>query len=299
MPKVSVIIPTYNREQYLSDAVKSVLNQTYQDFELIIIDDGSTDKTRRLIENFKNNKIKYYYQNNKGVSSSRNVGIKISRGTFICFLDSDDYWLPKKLERQIKFNKTNHDILIHQTEEIWMRKPKKFNSVAALDKTHASAESSKEKPQFHRVNPLKKHTKYAGMIYERCLPLCLITPSSVMIYRSIFDEVGTFDESLPACEDYDLWLRITYKYPVGLIKQKLIIKQGGHNDQLSRTIPSLDRFRIQAMVKMINSNKLSKRQRMATIKELKKKCAIYSNGCIKRGNIEKGKKFLLIPKQFK
>ena len=273
MPQVSVIIPTYNREALLSDAITSVLKQTYTGFELIIIDDGSNDKTRDVVEAFTDKRLTYYYQDNKGVSAARNWGIHNARSDLICFLDSDDYWLPQKLAVQITFIKQHPSILINQTDEIWIRRGK-------------------------RVNPLKKHTKYAGMIYEKCLPLCLITPSSVMIKRELFNEVGLFDEKLSACEDYDLWLRITYRYSVGLTRKKLIVKRGGHENQLSRTIPSLDRFRIQALLNIVESNALSSTQRTATIKELKKKCTIYGNGCIKRGKSTEGNSYLSLYKKY-
>ena len=120
------------------------------------------------------------------------------------------------------------------------------------------------------------------MIFERSLGLCLISPSAVMIKKPLFDAVGVFDENLPACEDYDLWLRISSRYPVHLIDTPLIIKRGGHQDQLSKA-PGLDRFRIQSLEKIIESGRLTESQYRAAVSTLKAKCTIYAGGCRKRG----------------
>lgn len=255
---VSVIIPTYNRGWIIKDAIESVMAQEFKDFELIVVDDGSTDHTYEILNSYQT-KIRILRQNNQGVSAARNRGIEAASGRLITFLDSDDIWLPKKLSYQVEFFNSTPDALICQTEEIWIK-----NNV--------------------RMNPKKRHKKLSGMIFEPSLALCLVSPSAVMIRRPLFDEVGIFDESLPACEDYDLWLRISHKYPVYLIDTPLIIKRGGHEDQLSGK-PGLDKFRIQAIQKLIQSNLLSKGQHKAALKVLKKKAAIYAAGCLRRGRI--------------
>jgi len=253
---VSVIIPTYNRGWVLREAVDSVLAQDFKDFELIVVDDGSTDNTRQILESYDQDLI-VLRQSNKGVSAARNRGIAAARGRLVAFLDSDDLWLPRKLSSQVDFFNSNPAALINQTEEIWIR-----NGV--------------------RVNPKTRHHKFAGMIFEKSLALCLVSPSAVMMKRSLFDEVGLFDEDLPACEDYDLWLRISWRYPVHLIETPLIIKRGGHADQLSQA-PGLDRFRIRALKKIIESNQLTEAQHLSTVMVLKEKCKIYADGCLKRG----------------
>ncbi len=258
-PLVSVIIPTYNRGWILHEAIDSVLAQDFIDFELIVVDDGSTDNTVKILNSYKKDII-VLHQNNQGVSAARNRGIMESSGSLIAFLDSDDLWLPKKLSRQVDYLNLNPDAMICQTEEIWVR-----NGV--------------------RVNPKKRHKKLSGMIFERSLALCLVSPSAVMIKRRLFGEIGGFDETLPACEDYDLWLRISCRYPVFLIDTPLIIKRGGHSDQLS-TSSGLDKFRIKAIKKIIESNLLSKTQYKAAVKTLKEKCTIYASGCRKRGRKE-------------
>jgi len=258
-PLVSVIIPTYNRGWIIKKAIDSVLFQDFNDFELIVVDDGSTDNTQNILNSYQKD-IRVLQQNNRGVSAARNQGLSAASGRFLAFLDSDDLWLPKKLSRQVGFFSLNPDAMICQTEEILMR-----NNV--------------------RINPKKRHKKPSGMIFEQSLSLCLVSPSAVMIKRALFDEVGLFDETLPACEDYDLWLRISCLYPVHLIDTPLIIKRGGHDDQLSAS-SGLDRYRIKAIQKIIESRLLSEDQYHAAVKTLKEKCAIYATGCRKRKRLD-------------
>jgi len=261
-PQVSVIIPTYNRGWVIKEAIDSVLAQDYTEFELIVVDDGSTDHTSDVLDSYRND-IKVLSQKNKGVSAARNRGIAEASGKFIAFLDSDDLWLSQKLSVQIEFFNQTPDALICQTEEVWIR-----NGL--------------------RVNPRKRHKKPSGMIFKPSLELCLVSPSAVMIQRNLIDRVGEFDENLPACEDYDLWLRISCRFPVHLIDAPLIIKRGGHDDQLSSRA-GLDKFRIKAIEKIIKSGLLSNDQHRAAVNTLKKKCAIYSAGCRKRGREEEAK----------
>ena len=255
-PEVSVILPTYNRGWIVKEAIDSVLAQDFKDFELIVVDDGSTDNTPQILDSY-NQDLMVIRQRNKGVSAARNRGIAAAGGGLIAFLDSDDLWLPRKLSTQVDFFKSNPAALINQTEETWIR-----NGV--------------------RVNPKTRHHKFSGMIFEQSLALCLVSPSAVMMKRSLFDEVGLFDEDLPACEDYDLWLRISWRYPVHLIETPLIIKRGGHADQLSRA-PGLDKFRIQALKKVIESGQLDEESFQAAVRTLQEKCAIFAGGCRKRG----------------
>ena len=255
-PLVSVIIPTYSRGWILEEALDSVLSQDFQDYELIVVDDGSTDNTREILAGY-GNEITVLRQVNKGVSAARNRGIAEAAGRLIAFLDSDDLWLPQKLSRQVDFFNSHPEALISQTEEIWIR-----NGI--------------------RVNPKDRHRKPSGMIFERSLGLCLVSPSAVMIRKALFDAVGVFDESLPACEDYDLWLRISCRYPVHLIDTPLIVKRGGHADQLSKA-PGLDKFRIHSLKNIIENGPLTDSQHRAAVHTLQDKCAIYAGGCRKRG----------------
>lgn len=257
-PQVTVIIPTFNRSKMLGKAIRSVLDQDFSDFELLVIDDGSTDQTPSLLKSFEG-RIKTIRQNNKGVSAARNLGIAHASGRLIAFLDSDDYWLPGKLTAQTAFFHSNPESMICQTQEIWIRNGR-------------------------RVNPKHRHEKRSGMIFEPSLALCLVSPSAVMVRRHLLDRVGRFDENLPACEDYDLWLRIGHRYPIHLIDLPLVVKRGGHPDQLS-TAPGLDKFRIASLRNLIDSGELNAQQERAARRMLQKKCGIYSNGCRKRNRL--------------
>ncbi|MCP4992198.1 MAG: glycosyltransferase family 2 protein, partial [Gammaproteobacteria bacterium] len=216
--RISVIVPTYNRSQVLGRAIQSVLDQTFPAHEIIVVDDGSTDNTKQLVRDLFP-QCRYIEQPNRGVSAARNTGIESATGNWLAFLDSDDEWLPGKLRAQIALLEKNPEVKICHTEEIWIRNGK-------------------------QVNQMKKHAKSGGHIFQNCLPLCVISPSSVIIHREIFHEIGAFDEELPACEDYDLWLRICASHPVAFVEQPQINKYGGHEDQLSQKHWGMDRFRI-------------------------------------------------------
>ena len=260
MSLISIIIPTYNRKEVLPRAIDSVLKQKDVDFELLVVDDCSTDGTvTSLAEHPEYHTLTVLRgTENKGPSAARNLGIRHAQGTWIAFLDSDDEWKPGKLSAQLKFFEENPDHLICQTEEIWIR-------------------------NGQRVNPMKKHQKYGGWIFEKCLPLCVISPSAVMMHRKLFDDIGVFDESFPACEDYDLWLRIASRYPVGLVSKPYVIKYGGHADQRSREFPAMDQFRIRSLAKIIASGTLSEEQTQAARKMLTEKARIFIEGALKRG----------------
>lgn len=255
MIETSIIIPTFNRVESLKEAVESVLNQTYQNFELLVVDDGSEDGTREYAAKL-GRRIKYIFKKNGGPGSARNRGIRESKGRFVAFLDSDDLWQKDKLKVEIEFIKSQPEAMVCYTDEIWIRRGV-------------------------RVNQHKKHQKYSGWIFERCLPLCIVSPSSVLMRREFFDEVGYFDEQLPVCEDYDLWLRASLRFPFHFIPQKLIIKRGGHPDQLSAKWGS-DRYRVQALLKLLEKEALNLEQRELAVSQLIEKCQILEQGFRKR-----------------
>ena len=260
---ISVIIPTYNRKENLIRALDSVVHQSHPADEIIVVDDGSGDGTKQLIaEQYK--QVIYLYHNNRGVSYSRNAGVARAQGRWLAFLDSDDEWLLEKLSLQLAALRESPHIPLCHTGEIWIR-----NGV--------------------RVNAMNKHKKRGGNIYLNCLPLCVISPSSVMMSRDLFLQIGGFDENLPACEDYDLWLRICADTPVLFIEEPLIRKYGGHADQLSKRFWGMDRFRVQALEKLIDSKVLREDLLRATRKLLIEKCEILVNGAIKRNNGEMAK----------
>jgi len=256
MPTVSVIIPTYNRRELVREAIASVLAQSFSDFELIVVDDGSVDGTVEVVRAFDD--VQYVFQENCGVSAARNFGVAVSHGELIAFLDSDDLWQPQKIKQQVKFFLEHPEAQIGQTEEIWLR-----NGV--------------------RVNPHNKHCKTGGDIFTRSLELCLVSPSAVMMRRELFERIGGFDEDLPACEDYDLWLRIAATLPVHLIETPLVIKRAGHADQLSHAFWGMDRFRVTALCKLLASGVLSDEQRRQTEQVFRRKCLILAKGAEKRG----------------
>jgi glycosyltransferase involved in cell wall biosynthesis len=261
-PIISIIIPTFNRKQNVLNAIDSVLRQTFKDFEIFVIDDGSTDGTDIEISLKYPKKLIYIKTENMGVSHARNTGVAASKGKYISFLDSDDIWHHHKLEKQIKFHLCHPSIQISQTQEIWIRNGK-------------------------RVNPKVIHSKPYGDIFLKSLHLCTVTPSSVFLNRVTFEQSGGFDEKLKACEDYDLWLRLAVKYEFGLINEHLLTKYGGHEDQLSAKYPAMDRFRIYSMAKLLLSNQLNEIQKQAVLKVFQKKKEILLNGLRKRGvNIE-------------
>ncbi|MBW1782278.1 MAG: glycosyltransferase [Deltaproteobacteria bacterium] len=272
MTCVSVIIPTFNRAMKTARAISSVLYQAFTDYEIIVVDDGSCDNTRDLLQQF-GRKIRYIaHPSNRGVSAARNRGIRESDAPWIAFLDSDDYWLPGKLNVQLAFFRTHPEAVICQTQEIWMRNGR-------------------------YANPKKRHLKPSGDVFVPSLRLCLISPSAVMLRRSLLEEVGLFDEDLPVCEDYDLWLRISCRHPVHLIQDRLVVKVGGHSDQLSSRYRGMDRFRIRALVKLMEEGRLNRKQREAVMEELFLKCRIYGMGCMKRGKWDEGDAYLQLPKK--
>lgn len=262
--KISVIIPTYNRAKLVRRAVYSVLNQTYKNLELIVVDDGSTDDTLSFLRSIDDSRLKVISQPNMGVSAARNRGIYESSGRLIALLDSDDEWMKDKLEKHLKFHLEGM-WEISQTNEIWIRKGK-------------------------RVNPGVRHRKRAGWIFEPSLELCLISPSCVMFSRKFFEDIGPFDEGLLACEDYDLWLRASLKYPVGLCPYPLVIRYGGREDQLSSKIIGLDLYRIYSLLKILNMPFLDEDKKALIEKTLKQKAKTYIAGCLKRGKVEEAQR---------
>lgn len=258
MPYFSVIIPVHNRYRSLKEAIDSVLSQTFTDFELIVVDDGSADDTPHVADEYAG-RIRYIRQENRGVSAARNAGAAAASSPWLAFLDSDDLWLPGKLERQSRFICENPGISIHQTDETWIRRGR-------------------------RVNPRERHLKREGRIFIDSLALCLISPSAAAMSRECFDRYGPFDEDLPACEDYDLWLRVTARERVGLAPERLVTRRGGHPDQLSARYPAMDRFRVYAILKLLASEGVSLppeyRERAAAA--ALEKARILRDGAIKR-----------------
>ncbi len=250
----------------LGRALDSVFTQSLRADEVIVVDDGSDDSTAnwlrteypdvQLIEN----------PSNRGVSYSRNRGIEAATGDWIALLDSDDAWMPEKLKAQVDAVGDRDEISLCHTDEIWIRRGV-------------------------RVNPHDKHKKLGGYIFAHCLPRCVVSPSSVLIRRTLFDEVGTFDENLPACEDYDMWLRICAVQPVLFVPDAHLVKYGGHDDQLSTRHWGMDRFRVYSLEKLIRSGNLEDSQLVLARNELLRKLNILHDGALKREKHEDSKRW--------
>jgi glycosyltransferase involved in cell wall biosynthesis len=262
-PEVSVIIPAYNRRAMLLEAIDSVLAQSFRAFELIVIDDGSTDGTSehlaRLDKSIRIERIEH-----RGPAAARNRGVELAHAPLIAFLDSDDLWAPSKLEHQLAFMRANPGCAICQTNEIWIRKGR-------------------------RVNPGMRHLKRAGDIFIDSLRTCLISMSATMMRTDLFRSLGGFDESMDAAEDYDLWLRILIDHEAGLLDEPLVTRRGGHPDQTSATTAALDRFRILALTKLLADDRLSPARRTAVVEVLAEKCRIYAGGLARRDRIEQAR----------
>lgn len=269
----SIVIPSYNREKFLAIALNSVLNQSFSDYEVIIVDDGSTDNTKETIKKFCHEKIKYYYQKNQGPAAARNLGVKKSSGKYICFLDSDDRFRKDKLLISFQEIIKNPKFKVFHTQEIWYKNKK--------------------------ILPQKKyHKKPSGFIFKLALRQCSISISTAIIKRDLFNDIGFFDQKMLACEDYDFWIRASLKYPVYLINQPLTLKEGGHNSQQSKKYPHLDTFRIYSLEKILETCKLSFGQKKEILFCLKNYCLIYLNGAKKRNKTKEVKKYQKILEKY-
>ena len=246
----------------LAQAVDSVLAQDYMrnsekmdNVELVVVDDGSNDGTRDMLQQY-GTMVRCISQKRAGVSAARNRGLKETSGRYVAFLDSDDLWAEDKLSIQMNYLTTFPDAAMCYTEETWQRDGRVVNSGL-------------------------RHRKHSGWMFERVLPLCLLSLSSALFRRDVFERIGTFDESLPACEDYDFGIRLAHSYPWHLINKPLIIKRGGHPDQLSRAFPAMDVFRVRALLKALDMD-LSQGQRRSVRAMIVQKSRVLAQGFTKR-----------------
>ncbi len=257
---ISVVIPNHNRSHLLERAIDSVLAQTLPAQEIFVVDDGSTDSSCELVSS-KYPGVTLLTQDHRGVSAARNLGIKSASCEWIALLDSDDEWLPSKLEKQFAAWEKQPAYRVIHTNESWIR-------------------------NGSPLKQLKKHKKFGGYIFQQCLPLCVMSPSSILLHAEVFEKTGYFNESFPVCEDYDLWLRLSVEYPVLFLDEPLLVKYGGHSDQLSRKYFGMDRFRVRALDNVINSASLPVEDYDAAVEELLRKIEIYLKGAAKHGNPE-------------
>jgi glycosyltransferase involved in cell wall biosynthesis len=259
-PFVTAVIPTHDRAGRVGGAVSSALAQTWTDLEVVVVDDGSSDETQEILRAIRDPRLRVLRQDNRGVSAARNLGVAAARGELIALLDSDDRWLPDKLALQVPFL-LERGLEICQTEETWFR-------------------------HGRRVNPGRRYAKPAGRFFELALETCLVSPSCVLFTRRFWDGAGPFDESLPACEDYDLWLRALTRFDIGLLETPLTVREGGHPDQLSLKIVGLDLYRIRSIARLIASEPLDPGQRACAEAALRRKVRLYVQGCLKRDKPE-------------
>lgn len=259
MELVSIILPTFNRAHVLERALNSVAAQTDPHWELIVVDDGSTDNSKEVFSNWLSERnlpqrVEWFRVAHGGVSRARNLGVREAQGEWLSFLDSDDEWQPDKLRAQRPL--TDRFAWVHG-EEIWIR-----NGV--------------------RVNPMKRHKKSGGRIFKRSVDLCCVSPSTVMIRRELFEKFGGFREDFPVCEDYDLWLKISAVHEVGFVEKPIIVKYGGHADQLSRKYVAMDRFRCLSLTEQMANPALSTDERHHVRETLRAKSRILVDGFLKR-----------------
>lgn len=261
---ISAVIPVYNRPEFIRRSVESVFRQTTPPTELIVVDDGSTDETPDALAALRKTAGGSFriitHRENRGVSAARNTGIRAAEAEWIALLDSDDVWHPEKLARQMAYHRDHPALRISQCNEQWIRHGK-------------------------RVNKRNIHRKIGGRIFVESLKRCLVSPSAVVMHRTLFDEIGYFDESLPACEDYDLWLRVLVRYPIGLLDEPMVTRYGGHPDQLSARYWGMDRWRVQAMEKHVD-RALPAGWKTALYRELVAKLEILYQGAAKRDKPE-------------
>jgi len=210
---ISVIIPAYNSDRYISSAIKSVLEQTYQDLEIIIIDDGSTDDTRKVIESFNDQRISYIYQENSGVATARNNGLKKSGGEYVAFLDADDCWLPEKLHMQYDKICSRNDI---------------FMVYSAFEMLYEDHDRTKVYKYNHNENSF---TKKLLIDPFKSIPF----PSTVLIKKSSIDKVGYFNPEFLTGEDWDLWLRLTKTGKSAYI-DRILVKKLTHSESITNSL---------------------------------------------------------------
>lgn len=215
--KISTIIPTYNASRYICQCIDSVLNQTYSQHEIIVVDDGSTDNTYELLQGY-SKVIKYIYQENSGPSSARNRGIEVSTGDWLAFVDSDDVWMPDKLEKQVKCISKNRDYVL-----------------VVSDMYEGNDPSCTKAPIFEKFDDIKE-----GFIFDRLLKSSYIYTPTVLVNKDIVKEFNGFDTKLNMLEDLDLFLKIAYKYQIGVVNEMLVFRRR-HDQNISKSLGSLDR----------------------------------------------------------
>lgn len=271
--KISVVIPVHNRPDLLQKAVSSVSRQSFAPFEILVVDDGSSPAIG-ILNDLNSIRVRILrHEQNQGVSAARNLGIQEAEGEWIALLDSDDEWMEDKLQKQVHHIEQHKGLHAVHTGEKWIRNGNEVIPPAYLNKSPEN-------------------------LWERSLQHCLICPSSVLLHKSIFETIGSFNENLAVCEDYEFWLRLLLHEEIGLVGEKLVTKHGGHPDQLSTTTWGMDRFRVQALINLIESSLLNENQCISAIHVLVNKCLILAKGSQKRGKLEETSKYFEVARTY-
>jgi glycosyltransferase involved in cell wall biosynthesis len=262
-PTVSIIIPTYNRKQSIGRSVKSVLNQTYQDFELIIVDDGSTDGTREVVAGFNDERIRYVrHEENKGEAAARNTGIKAARCDYIAYQDSDDEWLPEKLAKQM-------ELLEHAPPEVGV-------IYTGFWKTQNHRRTYVPFPWVNQKN---------GDIHKELLKGNFVGSPVVLIKKECFDRVGLFDERLCNLVDWEMWLRISKHYHFRCVDEPLVVAHydsGNVSDNPHSLIDALE------LVLAKNSSELKAKKKLLAYYRIN-----IGNLLVISGEVKKGYRYIL------
>ncbi len=273
-PLISAIIPVYNRPGHIREAIQSVLVQTWRPLELIVGDDGSTDQTRqevqKAVENFRSADVrgKILDLKHSGFPGAvRNRCVEEASGEYLAFLDSDDLWLPRKLEKQIALFLEEPELQLVHTREEWNRSGK-------------------------IISQSKLRHKRGGDVFMDALKKCIIGPSTVMIRRDFYQETGGFRDDLEIAEDYEYWLRLTAVTEVRFLDDPLTVKRAGHNDQLSEKYGHIEKFRLEGLKSLVDSEYFHDWHAVEAAAELSRKCLVYGRGCMKRGKTSEGQEYL-------
>lgn len=234
-PLVSVVIPSHNCERYIAETIGSVLGQTHRDVEVLVVDDGSTDRTREIAGAF-GSPVRLIEQDNAGVCVARNRGAREARGRFVCFMDHDDYWFPDKLARQVDAMRRHPECgVVFAGFILWN----------PLENGEYPAPAGFDLSGY----PCGDDAEFSGWIYHKFLLDCWMLTSTAMFRREVFRECGLFDESLPYSEDWDLWLRIARVFPfVKLGRPNTLYRQ--HPGQGNRVVRPVD-YRTRLLVQAV------------------------------------------------